>query len=145
MVVRGYERPLELPGGFSIDQLFRLLRRFPSTNPDVMARHLARSTYFGRRVDGVEHETIEFALRVMAAAERVIGCELGDVYRDINMVQSVDYARRALNDFHNGLISRSVHDDGSSLFERAPTGQCVMEESPESPNEDTLVISSDGE
>lgn len=143
MVVRGYEGPLELPGGFSIDQLCRLLRRFPSTNPDVMARHLARSTYFGRRVGGVEHEMIEFALRVMAATERVIGGELGDVYRDINMVQSVDYARRALDDFRNGLMSQSIHDDGSSVFERASTVQRVMEESPESP--DAFIISSDGE
>jgi hypothetical protein len=143
--VRGYENPLELPERSSISQLFRLLRRFPSTHPDVLARHLARSTYFGRPIGGGEHELVEFALRIMAVTERMIGHELDDVYREVNVVRNADYTRQSFDDFRNGLMSRPVCDAGSALFERLSPVQRVVEESPASPDENAFVISSEGE
>ena len=53
--VRGYQAPLELPNGASVRDLFRLLRRHPSVQPAVLARCLARSSFFGRPLGGLEH------------------------------------------------------------------------------------------
>lgn len=112
---------------------------------EFLAQHQTNWPVLRHQLGGAEHEIVEFALRVMAATEQIIGHEFNDVYRDINTVQSVDYACRALNDFRQGLMTRPDRDDGSALHACSSPVQRVMEESPESPDEDTLVISSEGE
>jgi hypothetical protein len=149
-VVRGYNGPLRVPGQVTFEALGRLLRQHPSEHPDVMARHLARSSYFGRQLSGQEHELVEFALRAMAAMERVVASDLYDVYRWSTVVSDANYARGSFTTFYSGLTMRARGDsNGQSLYGDVLTAQRVNEQceasGQEQSYESNVVYISDGD
>jgi hypothetical protein len=149
-VVRGYNGPLRVPGRVTFEALGRLLRQHPSEHPDVMARHLTRSSYFGRQLSGQEHELVEFALRAMAAMERVVASDLYDVYRWSTVVSDANYARESFTTFYSGLTMRAREDsNGQSLYGDVLTAQRVNEQckasGQEQPYESNVVHISDGD
>jgi hypothetical protein len=105
-VVRSYERPLQLPERAAMDDLRRMFRRHLTTHPDAMARHLAKTAFFGRPLNGMEHEQVEFELHAMAVAERVIAAELLDVYRSATMANDAIYARQSFESVYSSLLMR---------------------------------------
>jgi hypothetical protein len=104
-VVRGYERPLQLPGRVALDDLCRLFRRHSTVHSDAMARHLANAAFFGRPFGGIEHKLVEFAQRAMVAAEQVIAAELLDVCRSACMTNDANYARQSFDLLYSSIRS----------------------------------------